>query len=255
LPKNAAIGHAAKMQFRFLWRGLKAYFRDQRCELRALMQGLQPNDIAVDVGANKGSYLWALSRAVPQGRVFAFEPQPGLVEYLRSAVVSNGLKNVSIEPFGVSDKPGRLVLAIPGNQLGSPGASFEAHIREHQDAGTIEVAVTSLDEYFANEKQRIGAIKIDVEGHELSVLRGAREIIRRDAPAIVVECEGRSVTGGDMRVLFDALTKLNYRGEFIHRQRLKSLEQFDVAVHQPRQGKRYWAHPDYCNNFVFRPAA
>jgi FkbM family methyltransferase len=253
LLKNAAIGHAANMQFRFLWRGLKAYYRDQRCELRALMQGLQPTDIAVDVGANKGSYLWALSRAVPQGRVVAFEPQPGLVEYLRVAVAS--LKNVCIEPLGVSDHPGRLVLAIPGNKVGSPGASFESHIREQNDAGIVEVAVITLDEYFANEQQRIGAIKIDVEGHELAVLRGARETIRRHAPAIVVECEGRSVTGGDVRVLFDELAQLNYRGEFIHRQRLKPLAQFDTAVHQPRQGKRYWDHPDYCNNFVFRPAA
>jgi FkbM family methyltransferase len=243
------------MHFRFLWRGLKTYFRDQRCELLALRQGLQPNDIAVDVGSNKGSYLWALSRAVPQGRVVAFEPQPSLVEYLRTAVTSNGLKNVRIEPLGVSAQPGKLVLAIPGNQIGSPGASFEAHIRARKDAGTIEVAVTSLDEYFANEKQRIGAIKIDVEGHELSVLRGGLEIIRRDAPAIVVECEGRSVTGGDVRALFGELSKLNYCGQFVHRQRLKSIEQFDAAVHQPRQGKRYWDHPDYCNNFVFRPAA
>jgi FkbM family methyltransferase len=255
LLKNAAIGHAANMQFRFLWRGLKAYYRDQRCELRALMQGLQPTDIAVDVGANKGSYLWALSRAVPQGRVVAFEPQPSLVEYLREAVASNGLKNVCIEPFGVSSQPGRMVLAIPGNKIGSPGASFEPHIREQSDAGIVEVAVITLDEYFANEQQRIGAIKIDVEGHELAVLRGAREIIRRHAPAIVVECEGRSVTGGDVRVLFDTLAELNYRGEFVHRQRLKAIEQFDAAVHQPRQGKRYWDHPDYCNNFVFRPAA
>lgn len=243
------------MQFRFLWRGLKAYYRDQRCELRALMQDLQPTDVAVDVGANKGSYLWALSRAVPQGRVVAFEPQPSLVEYLREAVVANGLKNVCIEPCGVSDRPGRLVLAIPGNKIGSPGASFEAHIRSQHGAGTIEVGVITLDEYFANGRQRIGAIKIDVEGHELAVLRGAREIIRRHAPAIVVECEGRSVTGGDVRVLFEELAQLNYRGEFIHRQRLKPLGQFDVAVHQPRQGNRYWDHPDYCNNFVFRPAA
>ncbi len=243
------------MQFRFLWRGLKAYYRDQRCELRSLRQGLNPTDIAVDVGANKGSYLWALSRAVPQGRVIAFEPQPKLVEYLRTAVVSNGLKNIQIEPVGVSSQPGKLVLAIPGNKVGSPGASFEPHIRNQPNAGAVEVTVTTLDEYFANEQLRIGAIKIDVEGHELSVLRGAHETIRRHAPAIVVECEGRSVTGGDVHVLFEELTQLNYRGEFIHRQRLKPLAQFDVAVHQPRQGKRYWDHPDYCNNFVFRPAA
>lgn len=243
------------MQLRFLWRCMKTYFRDQRCELLSLLKGLQPNDVAVDVGANKGSYLWALSRAVPQGRVVAFEPQPCLVDYLRDAVGANGLKNVCVEPQGVSQQPGKMLLAIPGSKAGSPGASLEAKVLARPDASSIEVGVTSLDAYFANEKRRVGAIKIDVEGHELAVLRGAAELIRRDAPTIVCECEGRNVAGGNVRALFDLLASLDYRGHFVHRQRLKSVEQFDPNVHQSREGKRYWDHPDYCNNFVFCPAA
>jgi FkbM family methyltransferase len=243
------------MQLRFLWRGMKTYFRDQRCELLALQNGLQPDDIAVDVGANKGSYLWALSRAVPRGRVVAFEPQPTLVDYLRNAVKSNGLKNVSIENAGVSERSGRMQLAIPGNKAGNPGASFETSVLQRQGASSIEVAVTTLDEFFAHERARVGAIKIDVEGHELAVLRGAAGLIRRDAPVIVCECEGRNVAGGRVAALFETLARLQYRGEFVHRQRLKSVEQFDPVVHQAGQGKRYWDHPDYCNNFVFRPAA
>jgi len=239
------------MQFRFLLRGLKTRFRDQRCELKQLLQGLRPHETAVDVGANKGSYLWSLSRAVSRGKVVAFEPQPDLAEYLRGAVVANGLKNVRIEHLGVSERPGRLTLTIPGDKPNSPGASFESDVCK--SGRSIEVGVTSLDEYFKNTPGRVGAIKIDVEGHEIAVLRGAAELIRRDAPVIVCESESRHVAG-NVEALIELLENLNYEGGFVHRQQLKSLAQFDPAVHQAPRAGRFWDHPDYCNNFVFRRA-
>ena len=85
------------MKWRFIYRGLKARYRDQRLELRALTQTLRSTDIAIDVGANKGSYLWSLSKAVPRGRVVAFEPQPLLADYLRQACQRAGLTNVQVE--------------------------------------------------------------------------------------------------------------------------------------------------------------
>ena len=243
------------MRLRFLWRGLKTYFRDQRSELLALQSALRPGDVAVDVGANKGSYVWALSRAVSQGRVVAFEPQPALAAALRDDCWATGLKNVQVEHAAVSQRSGRMVLAIPGNKLGSPGASLEESVRTRKGASSIEVNVTSLDEYFASEQARVGAIKIDVEGHELAVLRGAAEIIRRDRPLIVCECEARNVAGGRVEALFDWFSALKFEGQFVHRQRLRPVSEFTPDVHQSREGKRYWDRPDYCNNFIFRPAA
>ena len=68
---------------RFWHRALKARFRDQGAEIRALVEAIRPGEAAADVGAHKGAYLPWLSRAAgPDGRVYAFEPQPDLAAYL-----------------------------------------------------------------------------------------------------------------------------------------------------------------------------
>jgi FkbM family methyltransferase len=241
------------MQLRFLWRGFKTWLYEHRCEISALRSALAPDEIAIDVGSHKGSFLWGLSRAVPRGKVVAFEPQPSLAEYLRTACDRWRLRNVVVENAGVSEFSGRLTLAIPGTAGISHGASFEPVIRETKKCQTIEVPTYSLDDYFAHETRRIGAIKIDVEGHELSVLRGAARLIERHGPLIVCECESRNMTSGDVSTTLQWFADHDYAGHFVHRQRLLPLGQFDPDVHQRREGKRYWDHPDYCNNFVLRP--
>jgi FkbM family methyltransferase len=241
------------MQWRFLYRGLKTRYRDQRAELGALLAALSPEQIAVDVGANKGGYLWALSRAVPRGRVVAFEPQPVLADYLRQACRSAGLRNVVIEAAGVSARSGKLLLAVPGGGASSPGASFEPAVAERESCRTIEVATVSLDDYFADEKSKIGAIKIDVEGHELSVLKGAVRLIAAHRPTILCECEQRHLSEGSVGAVLDFVRAQNYDGFFIDRSRLRPLSEFDPAIHQKQDGERFWDAAHYCNNFIFKP--
>lgn len=238
------------MKFRFLYRGLKARFRDERAEITALVQALSPGDIAVDVGANKGSFLPSLSSAVPEGKVVAFEPQPYLANYLEKACASAGLTNVVVEAAGLSDREGMLTLGIPGEGQASPGASFELAVQERESCRTIEVPVFSLDEYFATEQRHIGAIKIDAEGHELSVLKGAENILRKHRPLVVCECESRHMTHGKVETVLEYLRSLSYGGFFVHRARLIPISEFSPDLHQSSVGERYWDHKDYCNNFV-----
>ena len=94
------------MEFRFLWRAWKARLRDERAEIHALRSSIRDGETAVDVGANKGSCLYWLSRAVGSGTVVAFEPQPDLASYLRRHCSPSGLANVTVEAAGVSDRRG-----------------------------------------------------------------------------------------------------------------------------------------------------
>src|SRR5215217_2108239 len=70
------------MKARFLWRAHRARLADQAAELALIRRHTRPGDLACDVGANKGSYLYWMSRWAD--RVVAFEPQSGLADYLRN---------------------------------------------------------------------------------------------------------------------------------------------------------------------------
>ena len=243
------------MKWRFIYRGLKARYRDQRQELRALVQALKPNDIAVDVGSNKGSYLWSLSRAVPSGLVVAFEPQPILAAYLKQACEVAGFSNVSIVDKGVSNKSGLFKLALPGGGTTSPGASFEEAVRTREACQFVDVATTTLDEFFALEKRHIGAIKIDVEGHELCVLEGAKEILLKHRPVVVCEAEQRHLSKGKVSDIFKFLNDIGYDGQFVCSGKLHPIFEFSPEIHQIEEGDQFWNSKQYCNNFIFTPRA
>jgi FkbM family methyltransferase len=240
------------VKWRFIYRGLKARYRDQRQELRALTSALGEGDVAVDVGANKGSYLFSLSRAVPRGRVVAFEPQPLLAEYLTKACRAAGLSNVVVEAAGVSDKAGVLTLAIPGGKGTSPGASSEQAVMSRGPCSTIEVKTLTLDQYFAKETRRIGAMKIDVEGHELAVMRGAMQIISEHSPIVVCEWEARHMTKGNVATILDFFRDHSYDGFLVCGRKLLPASQFDPAVHQKQTGEKYWDAHGYFNNFIMQ---
>ena len=241
------------MKWRFIYRGMKARYRDQKLELQALIHALKPDDIAVDVGANKGSYLWSLSRAVPQGKVIAFEPQPLLVQYLNKACEVSGLRNVEIIGKGVSDQQTVLTLAVPGGGITSPGASFEEAVKQREEFQSYEVETITLDQYFHHSSLHIGAIKIDVEGHELAVIRGAREILVTHRPVVVCESEQRHMSQGSVKDLFNLMNELGYEGQFVDDGYLRPVSEFVPAIHQSEIGDRYWDQPHYCNNFIFKP--
>lgn len=242
------------MRLRFLYRALRARYRDQRREIGAILEALEPGHLALDVGANKGSYLLWMSRAVPHGRVIAFEPQPRLAAYLRGACRALRLENVTVEAAGVSDHSGTMTLHIPGAG-DSPGASFEPGAASLGPCRRLDVPVVSLDEYFRVNPGRIGAIKVDVEGHELRVFHGAERLLREHSPLLVFECEQRHLTEGSVSDVLHHLRGMGYEGFFVCRARLVPLSEFRPELHQKTAVGRFWDRPDYCNNFVMRRRA
>jgi FkbM family methyltransferase len=239
------------MLLRFLHRGLRARLLDHRAEIAALVGAIRPGDVAVDVGANKGSFLPSLSHAVGPGMVVAFEPQLALADYLRRSCRAARLRNVVVEALGVSERGGSLTLHVPAG-VGSAGASFEESILAISPCRDVVVPATSLDEYFRGGLARIAAIKVDVEGHELAVLLGAEDILQRHRPLLVVESEDRHAGPGGVVQMLRYLEERGYGGSFVYRSRLLPIRDFDPAVHQKQVGERFWDSRAYCNNFVMR---
>jgi FkbM family methyltransferase len=241
------------MKARFLFRAFKTRFRDQRAEVAALLGAIRPGETVVDVGANKGSYLLWLSRAVKHGQVFAFEPQPALADYLRQACRACSLRNVTVEAKAVSDATGEATLNIPGAG-DSPGASLEAAVDKRESCRHVTVPVITLDAYFQDHTRRISALKVDVEGHELALFRGAQKLLERHGPLLVFESENRHLSQGSVMDVLTFLRRLGYDGHFIQGAKLRPLADFDPAVHQRQEGPRFWDEKDYCNNFIMRRA-
>jgi FkbM family methyltransferase len=207
----------------------------------------------VDVGANKGAYLYWMRRAVgPAGSVYAFEPQPGLARYLESVRGRMGWENVSVREIALSDSAGRRILHVPGWE-NLPGASLEASAAAGSSERDREVETDTLDRQLEGAG-RIAFLKVDVEGHELPVFRGATRILSAFRPTLLFECEARHLSGRSPQEVFAFLTGLGYRGAFFSPRGLRPVEEFEPAIHQRRGPGRFWEAPGYCNNFLFEPA-
>ena len=243
------------MSARFIWRAWKTRLRDQRFELRAVREAMRSGGAALDIGANKGSYLVWLARWAQGAPVVAFEPQRSLANYLQAQCMQAGLTNAKVENLALSDRAGELTLFVPGD-ADSPGASLESSVADKTACHTEQVQVTTLDVYAAQHiGQSVKVIKIDVEGHEMAVLRGAQVLIRRDKPLLVIECEGRHLpAGASVAQLVELVQSWGYSASFVWpRKGELPFSAFNAATHQSEVGERFWDSHDYCNNFLFRP--
>jgi FkbM family methyltransferase len=160
------------------------------CVTEALHRLIDPGDVVVDVGANVG-YMTSLAtvRAGPQGKVLAFEPHPRVYELLeRNAArwrTASGLDNVQLRRLALSDREGEGTLVA--------GPSFEANMGlaalgtdgpATAGSDSIPVQLARLDQIAGGGQ--LGLLKVDVEGHEADVLRGANGLLSGGAVRDIV---------------------------------------------------------------------
>ncbi len=242
------------MKPRFLYRAYKARYRNDRSEIATVLALLRPGHVAVDVGAHKGAYVYWLRHAVgPTGGVFAFEPQPALARYLQSVCATMGWQNVFVRQCALSDSAGLRTLYVPGHTP-SPSASFEPPTAANPPGHSYECPTDTLDHQLA-QQERVRLLKVDVEGHELQVFRGAAGLLHRCSPVLLFECEARHLKGHSMQDVFRFLEGFGYEGSFFSPKGLLPVRQFDPPVHQPRGSERFWDAAGYCNNFLFQRRA
>ena len=143
---------------------------------------MRPGCTAIDVGANRGYYSFALSRIA--GRVEAFEPNPAVAAFARAKLG----KKVRVHELALSDSEGPATLHVPYSVQRTLEHLLGSLHDRYADAASLPVRTAMLDSFGFTD---VGFIKIDTEGVELDVIWGARQTIEKNLPNLVVELLNR----------------------------------------------------------------
>ena len=184
-------------------------------EKRVLRDLLGSGDTFVDIGANHGSYSVMVSKFVgASGFVVAFEPQPRLSRLVHESLVLAKRRNFRVFDCACLDRETDVELYIPWRPYdGSGSAGLHRRLSATHRSSVVVARGATLDSclYGAELPGRM-VLKIDVEGSELAVLRGARETIRRRRPPILIEVNAQSAAaaGTSPELVLDLLEELGY---------------------------------------------
>ena len=212
-------------------------------EMKFLQYLIKPQDRVVDVGGNRGVYAYRLWHLGAQVEVF--EPNPVCFNVL--CAWANGKQRVRLHRVALSNQSGSANLHIPVDGAGlehDASASIErAGFGQSRDE---PVALQTLDSF---NLDRVSLIKIDVEGHEYSVVEGAAATVLGSRPALLIEIEQRH-SGRAIEEVFAKVQGFGYQGFFLDGGRLVGIDNFVRSRHQSMTN--FGTHGGvYVNNFLF----
>ena len=184
LVKGFPLGPVA----RWTWQRLRPVSRVQRADRRqdALMsrilkRTLQRDSNCIDVGAHRGDVLAHIIRLAPQGRHHAFEPIPQFASELQAR-----FPRATVHNLALSDTTGKTSFCHVVSNPAYSGLRPRTYPRPDEEVRSIQVDTETLDHILPAE-ERVDLIKIDVEGAELQVVRGAAATLRRCRPLVLFE--------------------------------------------------------------------
>jgi len=183
-------------------------------ELSFARQAVKPGSLSLDIGANIGLFSIVMAHAAgPAGKVIAFEPLPRNLSLLRRSIAENGFADrVEVVEAAVSAAPGSARLVTPRESL-TWGGAYLAPDGSQPPPGhdTVAIATTCLDA--CSFDRPVSFIKMDIEGAEPQVLRGAANTLRISKPVILVELNPpalQKVSGCTPSEMVELLGSLGY---------------------------------------------
>lgn len=183
---------------RFVGRSLDLYGEWCEAELDLLLPLIHAGDVVLDVGANIGTHAIPFTKAAgATGQVIAFEPQRIAFQMLCGNVALNGLTTVQCRQAGVGDRPGRIGVPV----LAPDESRNFAAVALGGETGGEEVELVTIDS-LGLEACRL--IKIDVEGMEAAVIKGARSTIDAHRPLLFVENNTIDGASGTIAAVLEA---------------------------------------------------
>jgi FkbM family methyltransferase len=212
-------------------------------ELSLLPHLINKGDKAIDIGANRGSYVYKLYQI--GASVDSYEPNPSCASVLIEW--SKGKQSIKVYQVALSSEPGTAMLHIPCDSSGlehDSSGSLNSNVAGHSRA--IAVTKARLDDINLTP---VALVKIDVEGHEHDVITGSLQTIRDFRPSILVEIESRHSIR-PIHETFALIKSLGYEGFFLDHDCIRNLSSFKPEKHQVLDSKSLPLEP-YVNNFLF----
>ena len=215
-----------------------------------ILSSISSGQTVLDIGCHKAGYLYFIRKKVGStGKVFAFEPQSALYNYVAKLKSLFDWENVTLEHLALSDAIGKATLYIPSNKKSeatSPGATLVKNLDRTDIDTTEEVGTESLDSYCVRNSIKPNFLKIDVEGNELRIFRGGIDTLKKHKPKILVEIEARHVGREKVIETLKFLEDLSYKGYFILGLKHIPISSFNFEKYQNTGDMK-----NYCNNFIF----
>ena len=198
VPLNDYIGRAA------------FYVGDFDRKISAVIrQIVRPGDQVLDIGANIGIVTLYLAKLVgPQGAVHSFEPNPKIASLLSRSVERNGMTQVHVHPHALGAEESTLSLSIPGHNAGQ--ATLKK-TRTNDTWNNIEVKVRTLSQLAEEiDVGNVRLLKMDVEGFELEVIRGASSWLSAHPPDAMIFETNEKYVAGEVDPLLQLLIDQDY---------------------------------------------
>ena len=204
---------------------------------------LRPDSNALDIGAFEGGMLRHMVRLAPRGKHMAFEPQPALHARLRAA-----FPNVDVRPYAMGDGFGDVTFHCMDPHPALSGLHRRERDLPGERARDIRVTMETIDRAVPDGRP-VHFVKIDVEGAELGVFRGGRNVLRAHRPVVVFECGigGADHFGTTPREIHDLVTgelglRLSLLGAWLRGAPSLSADEF-TAQFERRLHFYFVAHP------------
>jgi len=221
MPSLRVLGHA----FRAWRRNLR--WSKHEPETPYLADLLSGAPVCLHVGASDGRHSYVMTQVAPKARIHAFEPSAFTFQVLKTCMAWHGIAD-RVTPIhaAVSDKPGELLLVTPKKMSGRMGRAY-AYVSETAPNGAARpdledqgselqpTPVVTLDDYCRdNAIDRVDFIRMDIEGAEQRALEGAKGILDRDRPHVLLEIHPTMLNarfGGSAEAVVDLFRDRGYR--------------------------------------------
>lgn len=204
---------------------------------KAIMKkNIKSSSNCIDIGCHKGEILEILLKLSPNGTHFAFEPIPSMFEDLST----NFKGKATIFPFALAEQEGSSIFQFVKNAPAYSGLKKRKYNVSNPEIEEIEVEIKRLDSVIP-EDTRIDFIKIDVEGAEFDVLKGAKKILEKNKPTIVFEF-GKGASdfyGTKPSELYVFFNNLNYKiftlKSFLNNKNHLSSKEFETLYNENKE--------------------